>query len=101
MKARTLGIFAVATALVWSFQAHAKDINISHQFKAHKDGRDVAARWFAKEVTKRDPSLKFRIYPGKSLIKNPKSQIVEMQKARWKCRSTRWSTHRGKFPNTA
>ena len=80
MKARTLGIFAVATALVWSFQAHAKDINISHQFKAHKDGRDVAARWFAKEVTKRDPSLKFRIYPGKSLIKNPKSQIVEMQK---------------------
>ena len=80
MKARTLGIFAVATALVWSFQANAKDINISHQFKAHKDGRDVAARWFAKEVTKRDPSLKFRIYPGKSLIKNPRSQIVEMQK---------------------
>lgn len=80
MKARSLGIFAVAAALVWSLQADAKDINISHQFKAHKDGRDVATRWFADEVTKRDPSIKFRIYPGKSLIKNPRSQIVEMQK---------------------
>lgn len=51
-----------------------KTLKLSHQWQMG-DGRDKGARLFAKEVEKRDASLRFRIYPGASLISNPVKQI--------------------------
>ncbi|HYD66305.1 TRAP transporter substrate-binding protein DctP [Azospirillum sp.] len=57
----------------------AEPLKISHQWKAETDARDRAARLFTKEVEKRAPDLKFRIYPGRSLIQNPLAQIDALQ----------------------
>ncbi len=54
--------------------AHADTLKLSHQWP-QGDGRDKGARHFVAEVTKHDPSFKFRIYPGASLISNPIKQI--------------------------
>ena len=61
------GVLAVGTL-------HAETLKLSHQWP-QGDGRDKGARQFAAEVTKQDPSFKFRIYPGASLISNPIKQI--------------------------
>ncbi len=57
----------------------ADEIKISHQWRQGTDARDKATRVFVDEVGKRDPSLKFRIYPGRSLISNPNAQLDAMQ----------------------
>lgn len=54
--------------------AHADTLKLTHQWP-QGDGRDKGARHFIKEVVKRDPSFKFRIYPGASLISSPTKQI--------------------------
>jgi TRAP-type C4-dicarboxylate transport system substrate-binding protein len=67
-------VFVLAAA-----PAVAQEIKISHQFKANTDGRDRATRLFVEEVNKRDPSLKFRIYPSQSLGIKPAAQLDAMQ----------------------
>jgi len=59
--------------------AHAQELKISHQWKANVDGRDLATRVFVQEVTKADPSLKFRIYPASSLGIKPVAQLDALQ----------------------
>jgi len=59
--------------------AAAQEIKISHQWKANSDARDVAARLFIDEVNKKDPSLKFRIYPSSSLGIKPVAQLDALQ----------------------
>jgi len=59
--------------------ATAQDLKISHQWKQNTDGRDLATRLFVKEVNAKDPGLKFRIYPNRSLISNPVAQIEGLQ----------------------
>ncbi|MEO8143647.1 MAG: TRAP transporter substrate-binding protein DctP [Betaproteobacteria bacterium] len=75
--ARFAAIF-VASALC-AAPAVAQEIKISHQFKANTDGRDRATRLFVQEVEKRDPSLKFRIFPGSSLNIKPVAQFDALQ----------------------
>lgn len=72
VAALTLSACVAATAL-------AQEIKISHQFKADTDGRDRATRVFVKEVNKRDPGIKFRIYPGSSLNIKPIAQLDAIQ----------------------
>ncbi len=72
MKFKTLmlaAMCALATATV-----QAKTLKLSHQWP-QGDGRDAGARLFVQEVQKQDPSVKFRVYPGASLISNPLKQI--------------------------
>jgi TRAP-type transport system periplasmic protein len=69
-----LSLAALATA-----PAIAQEIKISHQFKANTDARDKATRVFVEEVNKKDPSLKFRIYPGSSLNIKPVAQFDALQ----------------------
>lgn len=57
----------------------AQEFKLTHQWKQGTDSRDAGARQFAKEVTSKDPSLKFRIYPGASLISNPLKQLDAIQ----------------------
>ncbi len=57
----------------------AQEIKISHQWKANSDARDRAARIFIEEVNKKDPSLKFRIYPSQSLGIKPVAQLDALQ----------------------
>ncbi len=59
--------------------AQAVEFKLTHQWKQGVDSRDVAARQFAREVTRRDPSITFRIYPGASLISNPIKQLDALQ----------------------
>ena len=59
--------------------AQAQEFKLTHQWKQGGDSRDKAARQFAKEVTLHDPSMKFRIYPGASLISNPLKQLDAVQ----------------------
>jgi TRAP-type transport system periplasmic protein len=59
--------------------ASAQEIKISHQWKQGSDARDRATRVFVEEVNKRDPSIKFRIYPGSSLNIKPVAQLDAMQ----------------------
>lgn len=54
--------------------AHADILKLTHQWP-QGDGRDNGARQFVAEVVKRDPTFKFRIYPGASLVSNPLKQI--------------------------
>jgi TRAP-type transport system periplasmic protein len=68
----------IAAALLCTAAA-AQEIKISHQWKANTDGRDKATRVFVREVEKRDPSLKFRIYPGSSLNIKPVAQLDALQ----------------------
>jgi len=70
---------AAALAIFASAGAVAQEIKISHQFKANADARDMAAREFVKEVNKRDPNLKFRIYPAQSLGIKPIAQLDALQ----------------------
>lgn len=72
MRLRTIGrTVAVAVATALSLNAGAQEFKLTHQWKQGADSRDAGARAFAKEVTDKDPSLRFRIYPGASLISNP------------------------------
>jgi TRAP-type C4-dicarboxylate transport system substrate-binding protein len=59
--------------------AAAQELKISHQFKANVDGRDRATRVFVDEVRKKDPSIKFRIYPAQSLGIKPIAQLDALQ----------------------
>lgn len=52
----------------------AQTMKLTHQWP-QGDGRDQGARQFVEEVRKQDPSFKFRIYPGASLISSPVKQI--------------------------
>jgi len=73
------GALALIAAAALALPAIAQEIKISHQFKANTDGRDKATRVFVEEVNKKDPSLKFRIYPGSSLNIKPVAQLDAMQ----------------------
>jgi TRAP-type C4-dicarboxylate transport system substrate-binding protein len=66
-------LFLVAASALALGAAHAETLKLSHQWP-QGDGRDKGARQFVAEVTKHDPSFKFRIYPGSSLISNPLKQ---------------------------
>jgi len=72
------GLALVALSLA-PLAARAQEIKISHQWKQNTDERDKATRLFVKEVNKRDPGLKFRIYPSGSLIAKPVTQIDALQ----------------------
>jgi TRAP-type C4-dicarboxylate transport system substrate-binding protein len=67
-------ILLVAAAVSLGSAHAAGPLKLTHQWP-QGDGRDKGARNFVDEVAKRDPSLKFRIYPGASLISNPLKQI--------------------------
>lgn len=79
MKAFTRWTAAVALAMCAAAGVVAQEIKISHQFKANADARDLATREFVKEVNKRDPNLKFRIYPAQSLGIKPVAQLDALQ----------------------
>jgi len=70
-----VGLAALATTLALAIPAAAQEIRISHQFKANTDARDKATRVFVAEVNKKDPGVKFRIYPGGSLGIKPSAQF--------------------------
>ncbi|HTN66563.1 MAG TPA: TRAP transporter substrate-binding protein DctP [Burkholderiaceae bacterium] len=72
MKLKNL-ILLAASALTLG-AVHADTLKLAHQWP-QGDGRDKGARQFVAEVVKHDPSFKFRIYPGSSLISNPLKQI--------------------------
>lgn len=67
-------ILFASLSLLAAAAVHAETLKLTHQWP-QGDGRDKAARLFAQEVHKQDPSIKFRIYPGASLISNPLKQI--------------------------
>ena len=73
------GALALIACAMIAVPALAQEIKISHQFKANTDGRDKATRVFVEEVNKKDPSLKFRIYPGSSLNIKPVAQFDALQ----------------------
>lgn len=75
----TRRIVLALAAIVFAGAAVAQEIKISHQWKANTDARDRATRLFVEEVNKRDPSLKFRIYPAGSLNIKPAAQLDAMQ----------------------
>jgi TRAP-type C4-dicarboxylate transport system substrate-binding protein len=64
----------LAAALLGGAVVHAETLKLTHQWP-QGGGRDKGARLFVQEVVKHDPSFKFRIYPGASLISNPLKQI--------------------------
>src|SRR5512133_615557 len=72
MKFKNLVLLATAVLTLGS--VHADTLKLTHQWP-QGDGRDKGARHFVDEVVKHDPSFKFRIYPGASLISNPLKQI--------------------------
>lgn len=77
---RNLLIAALALALSGgAAMAQTIELKLTHQWKQGTDGRDRAARVFIKEVQKRDPSIKFRVYPGSSLISHPVQQLDALQ----------------------
>lgn len=72
--------FAVMLALgCGAAAAQTIELKLTHQWKQGTDGRDRAARKFIKEVQKRDRNIKFRVYPGSSLISNPIQQLDALQ----------------------
>lgn len=75
----TRNVILALAAVAFAGTAAAQEIKISHQWKANTDARDRAARVFVEEVNKRDPSLKFRIYPSGSLNIKPVAQLDAMQ----------------------
>jgi len=79
MKVSTRLVASAAAALIATGSAFAQEIKISHQWKANVDGRDRAARLFVKEVNKADKTLKFRIYPARSLGIKPVAQLDALQ----------------------
>lgn len=72
MRFRTLLLASVC--VLAASAAQARTLKLSHQWP-QGDGRDAGARLFIQEVQKQDPSFKFRVYPGASLISNPLKQI--------------------------
>lgn len=70
---------AALTLAAFAPDASAQDIKISHQWRQGTDARDLATRVFTEEAAKLEPSLRFRIYPGSSLIANPVAQLDAMQ----------------------
>jgi TRAP-type C4-dicarboxylate transport system substrate-binding protein len=79
MKFVTRLLAVGAAAMLAAGVAGAQEIKISHQWKANTDDRDNAARVFVKEVEKRAPEIKFRIYPSQSLGIKPVAQLDAMQ----------------------
>lgn len=73
------GAVALLASALLALPALAQEIKISHQWKANTDGRDKATRVFVEEVNKKDPSIKFRIYPGSSLNIKPAAQFDALQ----------------------
>lgn len=78
MRRHLLAATVAAIGLAVSLPAAAIDLKISHQWK-QGDGRDAAARVFTKEVSAKDPSVRFRIYPNRSLIAAPIEQLAALQ----------------------
>lgn len=76
---RKLVLLLFVSALSCGLAQADQIIKISHQFKAHDDIRDQGARLFAKTVSAKIPDIKFRIYPGGSLIHNPVQQLEALQ----------------------
>ncbi|MBM3508891.1 MAG: hypothetical protein FJX61_01960 [Alphaproteobacteria bacterium] len=70
---------AAGIAAILPLAAGAQEIKISHQWKEGTDARDRATRVFVSEVNKRDPNVKFRIYPSSSLNIKPVAQLDAMQ----------------------
>jgi TRAP-type C4-dicarboxylate transport system substrate-binding protein len=79
MKKLKLLAGALALAILPAVPAAAQEIKISHQWKANVDGRDRATRVFVDEVRKKDPNIKFRIYPAQSLGIKPVAQFDALQ----------------------
>src|SRR5690606_32280192 len=79
MKRLTRLLAVSALAVATAAPVLAQELKLSHQFRANTDGRDRAARLFIEEVNKRDPSIKFRIYPGQSLGIKPVAQLDALQ----------------------
>lgn len=79
MKNGFCRLLALTFLVVAAAQAQAQEFKLTHQWKQGTDGRDLAAREFIKEVNKKDPSIKFRIYPGASLISSPVKQLDAIQ----------------------
>jgi len=79
MKAMLRKAAIALVAAAFAVPAVAQEIKISHQFKANTDARDKATRIFVEEVNKKDPGLKFRIYPGSSLNIKPFAQFDALQ----------------------
>jgi TRAP-type C4-dicarboxylate transport system substrate-binding protein len=75
LRRAAVGLMAAALAA----PAIGQEIKISHQFKANTDARDKATRVFVEEVNKKDPGLKFRIFPGSSLNIKPFAQFDALQ----------------------
>lgn len=73
------GAAVALVSLLGIAAAQAQTIKISHQWRAETDARDRAVRVFVKAVNERAPDLKFRIYPGRSLIQDPVAQFDAMQ----------------------
>jgi TRAP-type C4-dicarboxylate transport system substrate-binding protein len=67
-------LLLLAATVLSATALHAETLKLTHQWP-QGDSRDNGARLFAQEVTRHDPSFKFRIYPGASLISNPLKQI--------------------------
>ncbi|MCM5571440.1 TRAP transporter substrate-binding protein DctP [Burkholderiaceae bacterium FT117] len=79
MKSLKLLAGALALAVLPAMPVAAQEIKISHQWKANVDGRDRATRVFVDEVRKKDPNIKFRIYPAQSLGIKPVAQFEALQ----------------------
>ncbi|MSP50984.1 MAG: ABC transporter substrate-binding protein [Alphaproteobacteria bacterium] len=84
LLSRSLSLFvaagvAASLALAALAPVAAQEIKISHQWKEGADARDRATRVFVDEVKKRDPNIKFRIYPSSSLNIKPVAQLDAMQ----------------------
>ncbi len=79
MKTGFCRLLALTFLLAIVTQSQAQEFKLTHQWKQGTDGRDLAAREFIKEVNKKDPAIKFRVYPGASLISNPLKQIDAIQ----------------------
>jgi len=73
------GALALIATATLAMPALAQEMKISHQWKANTDGRDKATRVFVAEVNKKDPGIKFRIYPGSSLNIKPAAQFDALQ----------------------
>ncbi|UQG55144.1 MULTISPECIES: TRAP transporter substrate-binding protein DctP [unclassified Marinobacter] len=72
-------VLTTLVLLISISNVQAEPLKLSHQWP-RGDGRDVGARAFAEEVNRLDSSLKFRIYPGASLISSPVGQLDALQK---------------------
>ncbi len=72
-------MIAAGLTAIFAGGALAQEIKISHQWAQGRDARDAATREFVKAVNAKDPSIRFRIYPGRSLISNPVAQLDAMQ----------------------